>query len=100
LNLWAFVHGLCTDKTVAEVMQFVREKSLVTSCSEEARNSNVIALSVLLVCSASNAQQPAPNITPIMEAPITGQPDKVFALYSLERPPESTMPLHSHPGDE
>jgi quercetin dioxygenase-like cupin family protein len=64
------------------------------------RLSNVIALSLLLVCSASNAQQPGPNITTIMEAPITGQPDKVFDLYSLEWPPESAMPLHSHPGDE
>jgi quercetin dioxygenase-like cupin family protein len=36
----------------------------------------------------------------IIEAPMTGQPDKTFALYSLEWPPGSTFPLHSHPGDE
>jgi quercetin dioxygenase-like cupin family protein len=64
------------------------------------RLSNVVALGLLLVCSASNAQQPGPNITLIMEAPITGQPDKVFSLLRLEWPPESMMFLHSHPGDE
>jgi quercetin dioxygenase-like cupin family protein len=60
---------------------------------------NIIAFGLLLVCSASNAQQP-PNISLIMEVPITGQPDKVFVLYSIDWPPDSIMSLHSHPGDE
>ena len=61
---------------------------------------NIIALGLPLVCSASNAQQPSPNINLIMEVPITGQPDKVYVLYSFEWPPQTVMALHSHPGDE
>ena len=63
---------------------------------------NLPALSLLLVCSASHAQQPRPMPTfkLIMEAPITGQLDKVFDLFILEWPPDSVNPLHTHPGDE
>jgi quercetin dioxygenase-like cupin family protein len=61
---------------------------------------NVIALSLLLACSASSAQQVQPKITPLMEAPISGQPDKEFVLLSIEWPPGSTSPWHTHPGDE
>ena len=61
---------------------------------------NLPALSLLLVCSASHAQQPAPNFTIVMEAPITGQPDKVLNLFRIEWPPDSVNPLHTHPGDE
>jgi len=63
---------------------------------------NLPALSLLLVCSASHAQQPRPMPTfkLIMEAPITGQLDKVFYLFILEWPPDSVNPLHTHPGDE
>jgi quercetin dioxygenase-like cupin family protein len=60
----------------------------------------VIALSLLLACSASQAQQPMPKISPIMQEPITGQPDKEFVLLSIEWPPDSVGPLHTHPGDE
>jgi quercetin dioxygenase-like cupin family protein len=63
--------------------------------------SSILALSLLLACSASQAQQPPlPKITPIMQEPITGQPDKEFVLLSIEWPPDSVGPLHSHPGDE
>jgi quercetin dioxygenase-like cupin family protein len=65
------------------------------------RSSNAIALGLLLLCSTSYAQQPAPKITTVMEeVPVAGQPDKVFDLYSLEWGANATMPLHSHPGDE
>ena len=55
--------------------------------------SSVLALSLLLACSASQAQQPPlPKITPIMQEPITGQPDKEFVLLSIEWPPDSVGP--------
>lgn len=62
--------------------------------------SGVIALSLLLACSASQAQQPLPKITPIMQEPVTGQAGKEFVLLSIEWPPDSVGPLHTHPGDE
>ena len=60
----------------------------------------VIAFCLMLVCSAAHAQKPGPNFTPIAEFPVTGQPDKVSVLYSVEWPPDSVYTLHSHPGDE
>jgi quercetin dioxygenase-like cupin family protein len=35
-----------------------------------------------------------------MEVPVSGQPDKEFVLLSIEWPPGSISPLHTHPGDE
>jgi quercetin dioxygenase-like cupin family protein len=61
---------------------------------------NAIALSLLLTCSASYAQQPQPKITPLLEVPVSGQPDKEFVLLSIEWPPGSVSPPHTHPGDE
>src|SRR5712671_1684506 len=61
---------------------------------------NAIALSLLLTCSASYAQQPQPKITPLLEVPVSGQPDKEFVLLSIEWPPGSISPPHTHPGDE
>jgi hypothetical protein len=61
---------------------------------------SMIVLGLLLVCSGSHAQQAQPKITPIMEAPVSGQPDKVFVLLSIEWPSGSTAPRHTHPGDE
>jgi quercetin dioxygenase-like cupin family protein len=62
--------------------------------------SSVFACTLVLLCSVSHGQELAPKFSMIIEAPITGQPDKTFALYSLEWPPGSMFPLHSHPGDE
>ena len=62
--------------------------------------SSILAWSLVLVCSASHGQELTPKFSIIMEAPITGQPDKSFALVSIEWPPGSIMPMHSHPGDE
>jgi quercetin dioxygenase-like cupin family protein len=62
--------------------------------------SSVLAWSLVLVGSTSHGQELSPKFSIIMEAPITGQPDKSFALYSLDWPPGSIMPMHSHPGDE
>jgi quercetin dioxygenase-like cupin family protein len=61
---------------------------------------NLVAIGLLLACSISYAQEPMPKITPIMEVPITGQPDKELVMLSIEWPPESISPLHTHPGDE
>jgi quercetin dioxygenase-like cupin family protein len=62
--------------------------------------SKILAWSLVLVCSASHGQELTPKFSIIMEAPITGQPEKAFALYSMEWLPGSVMPLHTHPGDE
>src|SRR5262245_7672062 len=62
--------------------------------------SSLLASILVLACSASHGQELAPKFSMIIESPITGQPDKMFALYSLEWPPGSMFPLHSHPGDE
>ena len=61
---------------------------------------SLLAWSLVLVCSASHGQELAPKFSMIMEAPVTGQPEKTFGFYSIEWPPGSMMPMHSHPGDE
>jgi quercetin dioxygenase-like cupin family protein len=64
------------------------------------RLSTGIAMSFLLASSVAYSQQPAPKITPLLEAPITGQPNKELVLVSVEWPAGSTSPPHTHPGDE
>lgn len=62
---------------------------------------NLTASLVFLGCAASYAQQsPQPKITPVIQSSISGQTDKEFALVSIEWPPGSTSPRHTHPGDE
>src|ERR1700730_17581377 len=59
--------------------------------------SSVLALSLLLACTASQAQQPPlPKITPIMQAPITGQPARESVLLRINWLPDSVGHLHSH----
>ena len=61
---------------------------------------SVLASSLVLLCSASHGQELSPKFSIIMEAPVSGQPDKTFGLYSIEWPPGSIMAMHTHPGDE
>ena len=62
---------------------------------------NLIAFSLLLVCSAAHAQKPAPKMTQITEAaPITGQPDKVASQEfdsAREFEPENRSQKNQHP---
>jgi quercetin dioxygenase-like cupin family protein len=60
-----------------------------------------VAVCLLLAASVPHAQPSQPKVTPIIDgAPISGQPDKVFVLVSIEWPSGSVGPKHTHPGDE
>jgi quercetin dioxygenase-like cupin family protein len=60
-----------------------------------------IAVCLLLAGSGPHAQPSQPKVTPIIDgAPISGRPDKVFVLVSIEWPSGSVSPKHTHPGDE
>jgi quercetin dioxygenase-like cupin family protein len=58
----------------------------------------------LLVIGAGSAlaqQAQSPKVTALVsEAPVTGVPDKVFALITADWPPGVTTGRHTHPGDE
>jgi quercetin dioxygenase-like cupin family protein len=64
------------------------------------RLSAIVAASCCLAFSVAYSQEPAPKITPLIEAPITGEPNKELVLLSIEWPAGSTSPPHTHPGDE
>jgi quercetin dioxygenase-like cupin family protein len=59
-----------------------------------------ICATVLLLGSASAlAEQVKVNML-VLEAPVTGMPDKVFTLISAEWSPAVSTGRHTHPGDE
>lgn len=60
-----------------------------------------LTLTLLLMGSPQSlAQQAPPKATVLVKAPVTGQPDKEFHLISIEWPPGSQTPVHTHLGDE
>ena len=59
-----------------------------------------LCFSFLIICSVAYAQQPPPKLTTLTKAPVSGQPDKEFLLFSVEWPAGSGTPLHTHLGDE
>lgn len=61
----------------------------------------IACATVLLVGSVSAPAQQGPRVnTLVLEAPVTGVPEKVFTLITAEFPPGVTTGRHTHPGDE
>jgi quercetin dioxygenase-like cupin family protein len=50
---------------------------------------------------APRAQQPsAPQVTQLLRAPLTADPNKETVMIRLDWPPNVSTPWHTHPGDE
>jgi quercetin dioxygenase-like cupin family protein len=61
------------------------------------------ALAATLVSLNVLAQQPpasAPTITPLLKAPLTGDPTKETVMIRGDWPPNVSTGRHTHPGDE
>src|SRR5215510_9005162 len=65
------------------------------------RLATVCAIVLVLAGAALAQQAQSPKVTALIsEAPVTGVPDKVFALITADWPLGVTTGRHTHPGDE
>jgi quercetin dioxygenase-like cupin family protein len=62
--------------------------------------SAIVLVMSLGISSAFAQQLPAPKITPLVKAPVSGQPDKEFITVSAEWQAGAGLRPHTHLGDE